>query len=370
VLTAVSSVGNGQTLIQGTLQGNPSSNFRLEFFASAVADPSGFGQGQTFLGFTQVSTDATGKATFSATVAGTPAGEAVVSATATDSHNNTSSFAKDYQPTANSEPTTTQLVVPSSPVSVGQTVTLVATVSAATAGVPSGSVTFTIDGIAQSPVSVALVNGQDQATLATSSLAVGMHLVTAAYSGDASFGPSTSPQQSVQIVTASPTPTPTPTPTGSGAPGARSDGPRVVSVRRYGIHMMPTTIVLTFDELLDPAAAQDVNNYRITDRGGTRIAIRSAVYDAATQTVTLHPSQRIGIHHSYTLMVRGTGSGGLSDGSRRLLDGLGSGRPGSDYTTALTWRELILPAWYRRKTSAAKPRSAFVRPATRTPRSR
>ena len=40
----------------------------------AVVDPTGNGQGQTFLGAAQVMTDASGNATFSATVAAPPAG--------------------------------------------------------------------------------------------------------------------------------------------------------------------------------------------------------------------------------------------------------------------------------------------------------
>ena len=118
---------------------------------------------------------------------------------------------------------------------------------------------------------------------------------------------------------------------------------------------MPTTVVLTFDGPLGVAAARNVKNYRITDPDGARIAIRSAVYDAAAHTVTLRPSQRISIHHPYKLVIRGTGPDGLSDGASHLLDGQGTGRPGSDYATRLTWRNLVLPAWYRpAKTSATR----------------
>ena len=142
--------------------------------------------------------------------------------------------------------------------------------------------------------------------------------------------------------TITPTPTVTPTPT----PTASTDGPRVIKVRRYGIHTMPTTVVLTFDGPLGVAAARNVKNYRITDRDGSRVAIRSAVYNTTAHTVTLHPSRRISIHHPYKLVIRGTGPDGLSDAASRLLDGIGTGRPGSDYATRLTWRNLVLPKWY------------------------
>src|SRR5262249_47810827 len=106
------------------------------------------------------------------------------------------------------------------------------------------------------------------------------------------------------------------------------------------------TVVLTFDGPLGASAARNVKNYRINGPDGARIAIRSAVYDAAAHTVTLRPSRRISIHHPHKLVVRRARPGGLSDGASRLLDGKDTGQPGSDYATALTWRNLILPAWY------------------------
>ena len=38
------------TSAQGTLNGAANPTFRIEFFASAAADPSGYGEGATFLG--------------------------------------------------------------------------------------------------------------------------------------------------------------------------------------------------------------------------------------------------------------------------------------------------------------------------------
>src|SRR5205814_1988280 len=62
--------------------------------ASAAADPSGFGEGQRYLGSAAVTTDASGNASFNLTLAAaTTAGE-VVSATATDAAGNTSEFAQ------------------------------------------------------------------------------------------------------------------------------------------------------------------------------------------------------------------------------------------------------------------------------------
>jgi titin len=74
----------GATLIvTGTLNSQANTTYRVEFFASPTADPSGFGQGQTYLGYTTVTTSGSGNASFAALVpfAGPVGG--VVSATAT-----------------------------------------------------------------------------------------------------------------------------------------------------------------------------------------------------------------------------------------------------------------------------------------------
>ena len=71
------------------------------------------------------------------------------------------------------------------PSTVGQPVTFTAVVTAPSyQGTPTGTVTFTIDGQAQTPVTLALVGGSDQAQFTTSTLAAGSHTVSAAYSGD------------------------------------------------------------------------------------------------------------------------------------------------------------------------------------------
>src|SRR5205085_1369992 len=76
--------------------------------------------------------------------------------------------------------------------SFGSTVTFTAAVTAAAPGVgaPTGSITFTIDSIAQAPVAL---DASGQAAFSTSSLQRGSHTITAAYSGDANFMPATVP---------------------------------------------------------------------------------------------------------------------------------------------------------------------------------
>ena len=105
---------------------------------------------------------------------------------------------------------------------------------------------------------------------------------------------------------------------------------------------MPTTVVLTFDQPLDPGSAEDVRNYLILDPNGHRIRIRQAVLDPTGLTVTLHPDQRISIHHPYQLIVNGAGPGAVSNMSGQPLDSVDAGEPGSSDHVVLTWRQLVL----------------------------
>ena len=86
----------------------------------------------------------------------------------------------------------------SNPSTAGQSVTFTATVSvtAPGSGTPSGSVQFK-DGAANLGAPVTLAGGQ--ASLATTTLSVGAHSITAVYSGDVNFTTSTSPALAHQV---------------------------------------------------------------------------------------------------------------------------------------------------------------------------
>ncbi len=92
VLTSAT-LGGGQITIEGNFNSVANSTFGLEFFASAAADPSGNGEGQTFLGSQDVTTDGSGNAAISVVFPLLPpSGQAVISATATNQFNSTSEF--------------------------------------------------------------------------------------------------------------------------------------------------------------------------------------------------------------------------------------------------------------------------------------
>ncbi len=91
----VAATYNGQTYIKGTLNSAADTSYTMQFFADVTADPSGYGQGQTYLGQSTVTTDANGNATFQVNFATVvPAGQ-YISSTATDPTGDTSEFAAD-----------------------------------------------------------------------------------------------------------------------------------------------------------------------------------------------------------------------------------------------------------------------------------
>ncbi len=97
ITSATTTVASGPTTITGTLNSKPNASYRIEFFSSVAADPTGFGEGQTYLGFTNVVTDSTGNASFSYTPSvSVPAGRYITS-TATNSNGSTSEFSQVRQ---------------------------------------------------------------------------------------------------------------------------------------------------------------------------------------------------------------------------------------------------------------------------------
>ena len=92
VLTSVQD--SGQLVVQGTLDTPDPQDALVDLYGNASADPSGFGQGATYLG--TVSPDAAGN--FTATLPAVAAGT-FISATATDAAGNSSEFSADGEAT-------------------------------------------------------------------------------------------------------------------------------------------------------------------------------------------------------------------------------------------------------------------------------
>ncbi len=96
VLTSAVSSG-GATAIKGTLNSAANANYTIEFYSNQGGDPSGFGEGQDFVGSLPVTTDASGNASFTTSIP-MALGGLFISATATTpnvvSGSDTSEFAK------------------------------------------------------------------------------------------------------------------------------------------------------------------------------------------------------------------------------------------------------------------------------------
>lgn len=113
LLSAAISDGSNAT-VTGTLNGWPNQTFTIELFANDVANPSGYGEGQTFLSTVTVATDAAGNASFSAIVPRALRGDQFVTATAIDADGNTSEFSAALK-VAIQQPATPRLTIADAP---------------------------------------------------------------------------------------------------------------------------------------------------------------------------------------------------------------------------------------------------------------
>jgi hypothetical protein len=135
------------------------------------------------------------------------------------------------------------------------------------------------------------------------------------------------------------------------------DGPRVTSVQRFGFHAQPTFLVIAFNSALDPVPATKISNYLITGPNGGRIKVSSATYNATTHTVTLRPAQLLNISKTYRLTINGTAPSGLTNSAGVLLDGAGTGQPGSNFVTSITSSNLAGSASQRPIAAITKARA-------------
>jgi hypothetical protein len=102
-------------------------------------------------------------------------------------------------------------------------------------------------------------------------------------------------------------------------------------------------LVLTFDHPLDPRRARDLSNYQLVvlASSGRATRIKQAVYDSATQTVSLLLARRLNLHKRFRLTVVGTGPVGVTDLSGNLLDGQKTGHSGSNFVTIVSATNLV-----------------------------
>lgn len=80
------------TTIQGTFNSTANRVFNVDFYANTACEPSGFGQGASFIGTSIITTDASGNSSFNVQLPVAVAAGSIVTATATDPDGNTSEF--------------------------------------------------------------------------------------------------------------------------------------------------------------------------------------------------------------------------------------------------------------------------------------
>ncbi len=164
--------------------------------APGEGTPSGqvtFKKGSTVLGHGTLSTSGGHEvATFATTdlPVGTDAITAVYATTTDFAGSTSSAVAQTVQPL----PATTTVVTSSTSGNsvFGQSVTFTATVTPTGTTPPTGTVTFKDGSTVLGTEALATVSGSEEASLATSSLSVDLHSITAAYGGDGNNAPSTS----------------------------------------------------------------------------------------------------------------------------------------------------------------------------------
>lgn len=205
---------------------NPSGNGEAVMLTATVVAvapgggiPSGnvtFSDGGTPL--VTVSLDGTGKASFTTSTLTVGNHDITVTFAGSDTHAGSAS-AKLVQ-SVGLPTTSTALLTSKTPSFVGEAVTFTAVVTAASGtGVPTGTVSFR-DG--DKPIGTGTLDGAGKATLTTSTLTEGLHVMTAFYEGSASFAPSTSPPFA-QNVRRDPGVTPAPPGSSGGTADAGAD---------------------------------------------------------------------------------------------------------------------------------------------------
>jgi hypothetical protein len=72
-------------------------------------------------------------------------------------------------------------------------------------------------------------------------------------------------------------------------------------ITRFGIHQQRTQLVLKFTGTVNPTLAQDPSNYTVIASPTLHIPIKSAKFNAATNSVILTPAKRLNVHYHFTL---------------------------------------------------------------------
>jgi CSLREA domain-containing protein len=90
VINSIGATGSDRA-VEGVLMSNPNTDYTLDFYSNSEVDASGYGEGETYLGFLDVHTNVQGQVDFSFPLSTSALGH-FITATATDPAGNTSEF--------------------------------------------------------------------------------------------------------------------------------------------------------------------------------------------------------------------------------------------------------------------------------------
>jgi hypothetical protein len=116
-------------------------------------------------------------------------------------------------------------------------------------------------------------------------------------------------------------------------------------VKKKVKHHRITEILIGFSGALNAAEAQELSNYRLvrsgrhgsfTAKNARVLKLKSAMYDAAGDLVTLIPRKRLLVRKTYQLVVEGQPPSGLQDSLGRYIDGGHKGTAGSNAVAVLS----------------------------------
>jgi uncharacterized repeat protein (TIGR01451 family) len=79
--------------------------------------------------------------------------------------------------------------------------------------------------------------------------------------------------------------------------------PTVENIGRIGLHHQRTLLIVSFNGPVNTTLVEETGNYSVITRKGKRIPIVSAMYNSATNSVTLRPAVRLNVHHHFRLSV-------------------------------------------------------------------
>jgi hypothetical protein len=91
-LITAAGISPSGVIIEGRLDSSPNTSYLLQFFSNSVPDPSGFGEGEQFIGSASVTTSGDCNASFTIILPASVSAGQFITATATDPDNNTSEF--------------------------------------------------------------------------------------------------------------------------------------------------------------------------------------------------------------------------------------------------------------------------------------